>query len=161
MAAHGIAIQFVLAQLLPRLHERAPSVRIELRDAGSVRDLSRLGADALLFFGWPPLQPAILRTLAHTRWLVVAAPSFWARHGVPRHPTDLAQLPCVLFRTPQGEVLRQWAFARGSERVEVEVDGWLVTLARIEHRPANIAWHGTRLLTECVAAPLLTGMQSG
>ena len=132
VAAHSVVIQFVLADLLPRLHERYPGVRVDLRDAGTSRDLAQLGADVLLQFGWPPPQDAILRTLAHTRWLIVAAPSFWARHGVPGHPSELAQLPCVLFRTPFGEVMRHWIFDRGDERVEVDVDGWLVG----DHRDA-------------------------
>lgn len=132
VAAHSVVIRFVLADLLPRLHERYPGVRVDLRDAGTSRDLAQLGADVLLQFGWPPPQDAILRTLAHTRWLIVAAPSFWARHGVPRHPSDLARLPCALFRTPFGEVIRRWIFERGDERVEVEVDGWLVG----DHRDA-------------------------
>lgn len=132
VAAHSVVIRFVLADLLPRLHERYPGVRIDLRDAGSSRDLAQLGADVLLQFGWPPPQDAILRTLAHTRWLIVAAPSFWARHGVPQHPSELARLPCALFRTPFGEVMRRWIFDRGDERVEVEVDGWLVG----DHRDA-------------------------
>jgi len=124
VAAQSVAIQFILADALPRFHERFPDVRIELRDAGSVRDIAQLRADLLLMFGWPPPQDAILRTLAHTRWLVVATPSFWKRWGYPRHPSDLASQPALLFRTPYGEVLREWTFERGRERVGVEVDGW-------------------------------------
>ncbi len=125
VAAQSVVHDFVLADALPRFHERYPGVRIDLRDAGIGRDVTQLGADVLLQFGWPPPQDAILRALAHTRWLVVAAPSFWARHGVPTHPSELAKLPCALYRVPYGEVLRTWVFQRGSEQVQVEVDGWL------------------------------------
>jgi LysR family transcriptional regulator for bpeEF and oprC len=126
LAAQSVAIEFVLADALARFHDRFPAVRIDLRDAGDARDLAQLGSDVLLQFGWPPPQEAIVRTLAHTRWLVVAAPSFWARHGLPQHPADLSRLPCALFRTPYGEVIRQWSFVRDGERVDVPVDGWLV-----------------------------------
>lgn len=126
VAAHSVVIEFVLTQALPRFHEQFPGVQIDLRDAGNVRDLAQLGADISLQFGWPPPQDAIVRTLADTRWLVVAAPSFWNRHGVPRHPGDLARLPCALYRTPYGEVLRSWTFMRGDEQVSVAVDGWLI-----------------------------------
>lgn len=125
VAAHSVVIEFLLAQALPRFHEQFPAVHIDLRDAGSSRDLAQLGADVLLQFGWPPSQDAIVRTLAQTRWLVVAAPAFWARHGTPTHPGELAALPCALFRTPYGEVLRQWTFARDEEQVSVAVEGWL------------------------------------
>lgn len=126
LAAQSVVSHFVLAEALPRFHEAYQGIRIDLRDAGASRDLGQLGADMLLMFGWPPPQPAVMRTLAQTRWLVVGAPSFWSRHGVPAHPSDLARLPCALFRVPYGEVLRRWSFVRAGERVEVEVDGWLL-----------------------------------
>lgn len=126
LAAHSVVMEFVLTEALPRFHEQYPGVKIDLRDAGGVRDLAQLDADVLLQFGWPPPQDAIVRTLAETRWLVVATASFWNQHGVPRHPGDLARIPCVLFRTPFGEVLRQWSFERDGERVGVPVDGWLI-----------------------------------
>jgi LysR family transcriptional regulator, regulator for bpeEF and oprC len=132
VAAHSVVLQFVLPPLLPRFHERCPGVALELLDAGSERDIARLGADVLLQFGWPPSQEAAIRTLAHTRWLIVAAPGYWARHGIPQHPSELARHRCMLFRTPYGEVMRRWIFERGDERVEVEVDGWLTS----DHRSA-------------------------
>lgn len=132
VAAHSVVLQFVLAEALPRFHARYPEVRVELMDAGSSRDLARLGADAMLQFGWPPEQDAILRTLAETRWLIVATPAYWARHALPAHPSNLAHCPCALFKTPFGEVMRRWSFERDGERVEVDVDGWLVS----DNRPA-------------------------
>lgn len=132
VAAHSVVIQFVLAQALPRFHEQFPGVQIDLRDAGNVRDLAQLGADVMLQFGWPPPQDAIVRTLADTRWLVVAAPAFWTRHGVPEHPSDLKALPCVLYRSPYGEVLSNWSFNQGEQQVSVTVDGWLIG----DHRAA-------------------------
>lgn len=132
VAAQSVAIQFILAPVLAAFHERFPDIRIDLRDAGVQRDLTQLDADLLLMFGWPPPQDSILRTLAQTRWVVVAAPYFWARNGRPEHPEELARLPCVLFRTPYGEVIRNWVFVRGRERVDVAVDGWLLG----DHRTA-------------------------
>lgn len=143
-AAQSVAIQFILAPLLPAFHEHYPDIRIDLRDAGVRRDLTQLDADLLLMFGWPPSQDSMLRTLAQTRWLVVAAPAFWSRNGRPQHPEDLANLPCMLFRTPYGEVIRNWVFARGHERIDVPVDGWLLG----DHRGA-------------LDAPVLAGQMVG
>ena len=125
VACQSVVTRFVLADALPEFHAAYPEIAIDLRDAGSSRDLVHLEADVLLQFGWPPPQDAIARTLAYTRWLVVASPAYWARHGVPAHPAELARHPCALFRTPYGEVIDRWAFARGGERVEVKVEGWL------------------------------------
>lgn len=130
LAAHNVVLQFVLPAMLTRFHAAYPEIRVDVADAGSVRELAKTGTDTLLQFGWPPPQDAILRTLAETRWLVVATPAYWSRHGRPKHPSDLVRHPCVLFRTPFGEVIRHWSFARGADRVSVEVDGWLVSDSR-------------------------------
>ena len=126
VAAQSVVLQFVLAAWLPRFHARYPQVQVDLVDAGIGRDLAQLGTDVLLQFGWPPTQDAGMRTLVHTRWLVVATPGYWARHGVPADPAALAAHPCALFRTPYGEVLSRWSFARGGTTVDVDVGGWLV-----------------------------------
>jgi DNA-binding transcriptional LysR family regulator len=127
IAYQNVVATFVLPALLPSFHAAFPGIRVELRDAGTTRDLVQTGADLLLAFGWPSTQDALVRTVAYTRWVVAAAPAFWARHGVPREPADLARMPCALFRVPYGQVMRRWIFARGRERAEVEVDGWLVS----------------------------------
>jgi len=127
VAAHSVVVQFVLAGALADFNLRYPEIAIDLFDAGSSRDLAQLGADVLVQFGWPPEQDAILRTLAETRWLIVATPGYWARHGIPGHPSELARYPCALFKTPFGEVIRRWGFERDGEREEVRVDGWLVS----------------------------------
>ncbi len=143
LAVHTVVLQFVMPELLTRFHARHPEIRLDIAEAGAVRDLAKLGCDMLLQFGWPPPQDAILRTLAETRWLVVAAPAYWARHGVPQHPGELSRHACALFRTPFGEIIRHWAFARGSERATAQVDGWLVS----ENRQAlDAALYGGQLV---------------
>jgi DNA-binding transcriptional LysR family regulator len=127
IAAHSVVMQFVLPPMIPRFHARHPEIRLDIVDAGASRNLAALGTDLLIQFGWPPHQDAVLRTLAETRWLVAAAPSYWARHGAPQHPDELAGHSCALFKTPYGEVIRQWAFVRGNERAEVAVNGWIVS----------------------------------
>jgi DNA-binding transcriptional LysR family regulator len=158
LAAHSVVLQFVLPAWLPRFHVRYPDIRLEIIDAGSSRDLAKLGTDALMQFGWPPQQDAILRTLAETRWLVVATPAYWARHGIPAHPSDLPRHPCALYRTPFGEVLRQWTFEKGGERVAVNVDGWLVSDSRHAH---DAALYGGQLVARVNDLTALPGIDDG
>jgi DNA-binding transcriptional LysR family regulator len=127
LAYQNVVATFLLPGLLPSFHVAYPGIRIELRDAGTSRDLVQVGADLMLSFGWPSTQDALVRTIAYTRWVVAATPAYWSRHGVPREPSDLARMPCAVFRVPYGEPLRRWIFARGRERTEVEVDGWLMS----------------------------------
>lgn len=158
LAAHSVVLQFVLPGLLPRFHARHPDIRLEIVDAGNDRDLARLGTDALMQFGWPPAQDAILRTLAETRWLIVATPAYWAKHGKPVHPSDLARHPCALFKTPFGEVLRQWVFEKAGERVQVDVDGWLVSDSRQVH---DAALFGGQLVARINDLTALPGIDDG
>lgn len=158
VAAQSVVLQFVLAPLLPRFHARHPQVRLDLIDAGTSRDLAGLGTDVLLQFGWPPPQDASLRTLAHTRWLVVATPGYWLRHGVPVTPGELAAHPCVLFRTPYGEVIRHWGFEREGMTVEVEVDGWLTG----DHRAAlDAPVHDGQMVARINDLSAADGIRSG
>jgi LysR family transcriptional regulator, regulator for bpeEF and oprC len=130
LAADSVVRECLLPELLTAFHTRFPEISVHVTEAGNLRDLARLGTDLLMQSGWPPPQDAVLRTLAETRWLVVATPGYWERHGRPRQPSDLLQHRCALYRTPFGEVLRRWAFERDGRREAVEVDGWLVSDSR-------------------------------
>lgn len=152
-AAHSVVLQFVLPTMLPRFHARYPDIQLEIIDAGASRDLARLGTDTMPQFGWPPEQNAILRTLAETRWLVVATPAYWVRHGIPMHPSDLQRHACALFRTPFGEVLRQWVFEKDGVRVAVQVDGWMVSDSRHAHDCALYAGQIVTRVNDLTAHP--------
>ena len=130
LAADSVVREYLLPDMLSAFHTRFPDIEVQVLEAGSARDLARLGADMLMQAGWPPPQDAVLRTLAETRWLVVATPSYWARHGQPRQPAELAQHRCALYRTPFGEVLRRWVFERDGRKEAVDVEGWLVSDSR-------------------------------
>jgi DNA-binding transcriptional LysR family regulator len=130
LAADGVVREYLLPNLLPAFHARFPDIEVHVSEAGSVRDLGRLGTDMLMQSGWPPAQDAVLRTLAETRWLIVASPSYWARYGRPERPSDLPRHSCALFRTPFGEVLRRWAFEHAGKKEAVDVQGWIVSDCR-------------------------------
>src|SRR5262249_56841778 len=46
--------------------------------------------------------------------------------GTPRHPRELEQHVCLRIRGVDGTVMDLWTFARGDERVSVNVHGWLI-----------------------------------
>jgi LysR family transcriptional regulator for bpeEF and oprC len=130
MAADSVMREYLLPEMLAAFHECHPEIEVQVHEAGSVRDVARLGTDMLMQSGWPPAQDAVLRTLVETRWLIVAAPSYWLRHGEPESPSDLARHPCALYRTPFGEVLSKWVFVREGRKETVDMGGWLVSDCR-------------------------------
>src|SRR5690606_29940454 len=57
----------------------------------------------------------------------VAAPAYWAAHGVPQRPKDLERHNCLLTRGVTGPVVDLWSFERDGETESVVASGWLVT----------------------------------
>lgn len=158
VAGHSVVLQFVLPAILPRFHVRYPDIKLDVVEASNSRELSKLGTDTMIQFGWPPEQDAILRTLAETRWLVVATPAYWARHGIPEHPSELARHSCALFKTPYGEVLRRWTFEKNGETFAVDVDGWLASDSRHAHDAALYAGQIVARINDLTAEP---GIEDG
>ncbi|KXF79175.1 transcriptional regulator [Paramesorhizobium deserti] len=56
---------------------------------------------------------------------IVSAPSYFERHGIPKHPADLARHRCIRHRFSSGRVYR-WELEKGDESFEVAVDGPLI-----------------------------------
>jgi LysR family transcriptional regulator, regulator for bpeEF and oprC len=135
-----VGVQPVIAQecltaALPRFNALFPEIQIDLRymlDAG-VEQMH--GVDVSMSLGWPQqMGDLVHRRLGATSFVVCAAPSYWAAHGKPQHPTELAQHNCLTIRGVTGTLMDLWHFKRGDERVSVTASGWLV--ADNAHRDA-------------------------
>jgi DNA-binding transcriptional LysR family regulator len=73
---------------------------------------------------------------AELRGVVVAAPSYLARHGRPKTPEDLIRHDCILMRLPNGAVI-SWPFEKKGRRLEAAVRGRLtVNDLEVAHRAA-------------------------
>lgn len=155
IAADSVVREYLLPRMLVAFHDRCPEVEVVVGEAGTVRDLARLGTDMLMQSGWPPPQDAVLRTLGESRWLVVATPSYWARHGVPQTPADLVRHPCALYRTPSGEVLRHWVFERDGDRRTVGVAGWIQSDSRTVLDGPLLAGHVVARVSDLSVQPRL------
>lgn len=116
----------LLAPALPRFHARHPEIQIDLRESTQSVDTSAPGVDVYISLGWPEVPDMIHRALAVSRFVVCAAPGYWAAHGVPRHPRDLEKHPCLLIRTQKGTVMDLWNFRKGDVNEAVTVKGWLM-----------------------------------
>jgi DNA-binding transcriptional LysR family regulator len=80
-----------LLPLLPTFLERHPEVSIDVSLTDTVVDLMEERADIAIRVG--PLRESRLlaRKLGESRMVVVAAPDYIKRRGIPRTPTDLLQ----------------------------------------------------------------------
>ncbi len=149
VAAHPQLAHHVLLPALPRFHALYPDVEIDLRTVNRIGDADAATADVLLLHGWPEV-PAdyVHRKLGGARSLIMAAPSHWAVHGVPQHPSDLAHHTCLLMRNPAGILLDLWEFTREGQTVQVPVRGWLSSNAREAVLDLVIGGHGVGRFAE-------------
>lgn len=74
-----------------------PAIEIELAEAaGSVR-LVEDGFDLAIRVAEAPAEGLVVRRLATSRVVIVAAPGYVAQHGPPRLPADVAAHRCIAF----------------------------------------------------------------
>jgi DNA-binding transcriptional LysR family regulator len=117
------AAELVLAPLIARFIMTNPDMRVELVTDDALVDIVATGFDAGVRFGESVQQDMIAVPLGPPqRFIVVASPAYLATHGTPQCPRDLQHHRCIRVRFPSGAVYR-WEFAKGSEQLEVEVDG--------------------------------------
>lgn len=89
--------QMYVAPAVTRFVQRYPAVHCSLNFADRVVDLLEEGVDVGVRIG--PLRDSTLiaQPVGRIRRVVVATPAFLRKHGVPRHPEDLAREPCLRF----------------------------------------------------------------
>lgn len=118
-----LVMQKYLMPVLPRFLQRYPDIRLDLRDFTHATDEQTRGVDVCLRMGWVEAADMVVRRLATGRYLVCAAPAYWAAHGVPQRPRDLEQHNCLVFRDANETAMDLWEFVRGDEVESVVVRG--------------------------------------
>ncbi|WP_019903997.1 LysR family transcriptional regulator [Methylobacterium sp. 77] len=92
--AHG---RRVVVPLIGDFVARHPGIVVEIDLSDEVADLLGGRADIAIRFGPLPDSPLTARRLGETGRMVVAAPAYLARAGMPRVPADLAGHNCLDF----------------------------------------------------------------
>jgi DNA-binding transcriptional LysR family regulator len=127
-----VGVQPVIAQecltlALPRFNTLYPDILVDVRYFMRATEESTRGVDMFLVMGWPQhAGDLVRRQLGATSHVICAAPSYWAAHGVPTHPSELERHNCLCIRNNTGSVMDLWRFKRGDEHVSVTARGWLV-----------------------------------
>ncbi|RZL87207.1 MAG: LysR family transcriptional regulator [Variovorax sp.] len=89
-ATHGMG-QGDLPQLLGQFMGHYPEVSISLQLTNRSIDMAEEAIDLALRFGPIEDDNLIVRKLARVELAVCASPTYWKKHGMPKHPADLAQ----------------------------------------------------------------------
>ncbi|MBA1274069.1 LysR family transcriptional regulator [Stutzerimonas azotifigens] len=112
-----------IAPLMPEFARRHPAVTVELGLNDSQIDLIDGGWDMGVRIGRLANAPMQARQLSDCPMLVCAAPTYLARHGMPRSVTELADHNCLGYSLSPLAGPGEWAFGRdGQIRVSVRGD---------------------------------------
>jgi len=133
---------YCIGSALTRFRARFPDITLDFRVADTMADPDTAGVDVFLLFGWHESPDLIQRRIAQTRYRVLAAPSYWAVHGMPQRPGDLERHQCFVVRGAQGALLDLWEFERGGDIQSVKVGGWLASSQRDVALDAALAGGG-------------------
>jgi DNA-binding transcriptional LysR family regulator len=118
-ATHALGQVHLPALLASFMHEY-PKVSVSLHLSNRLVDLVDQGIDIALRVGRLTDSSLIARKLQPVRFAVVAAPAFWATHGVPTHPDQLAGLPALTYSLGGGQD-PDWMFEHDGQSLGVQV----------------------------------------
>ena len=161
-----------VAPLVPSFHDVHPDVTISLNLSDRVTDLASEGFDCAVRVGDLPDSSLVSVRLADNRRLCVATPGFLQRHGMPRHPNELAKFDCLAL-TSDASQSRGWAFKvptpgpdGGSEVVHLKPGGPLdCSDGQVLHDwclgGRGIAWRSIWEVEAEIAAGLLVEVLEG
>ncbi|QUT07820.1 LysR family transcriptional regulator [Sphingobium phenoxybenzoativorans] len=126
----------IIAPELPRFLEQYPDIKLNLVLADEQVDLVANGLDVAVWLGHLNDSGLIARRLSANKRILCGSPAYFERYGEPKHPSDLQQHNCLLYRAVNYGNL--WRFEKGDEKLEVHVAGNLESE------------NGSILLTSCI-----------
>ena len=114
------------------------------------------GFDVAIRIGDLPDSSMVAVRVGHVRRVIVAAPSYLAREGVPAHPRELALRPIVM--TSSASSSTEWRFREHNRALAVKVEPSLnVNLNQAAITAAVRGWGLTQVLSYQVAAEVTEG----
>lgn len=121
------ALPFVIEPVLAGFHARHPRIEVEVTVEDRLVDIVAEGYDAGV-----RLTESIERDMVQVRltepfrFVVVGAPDYLGRHGIPQTPEDLLRHECITFRSQTTGALYAWELERGRRTWRVPVRGGVV-----------------------------------
>lgn len=128
LLVHHIAAREVLTPMLPAFLAAYPDIAVEVISDTKRRDLVGNGFDAGIRIGEFIDQDMLtIRVTPPFSWVVVGSPIYFAAHGRPKTPDDLANHSCLRFRLPDTGDLYRWEFEREGVAVTIDPPGQITS----------------------------------
>lgn len=122
ISAPGNFGEAVLGPIVCELQKRYPKITLQIELSNRFVDLLEEGFDAALRIRTTlPDSSLIARRLCPVDRVAVAAPAYLKKHGVPKHPRDLADHNCMIYTLSTSPY--DWTFNTPSGPHTVRVNG--------------------------------------
>jgi DNA-binding transcriptional LysR family regulator len=120
------AVDLVLAPMVAPFLKAHPRIQMEIVAESRLVDIVAEGFDAGVRYEENLARDMVALSLAGpARYQLVAAPALLRERGLPKHPRDLVDQPCLVTRFASGMVL-PWEFTKGGRNVKFTPQGPLV-----------------------------------
>lgn len=124
----GMAARTVIAPRLARFHRSHPDVVLDIVVDDALSDIVAGRFDAGIRVGGQLEKDMVaVRLTPDLRMVAVASPDYLARQGTPKSPAELHKHACINWRLQMDGRLYRWEFEKRGKRLEVAVNGPLVT----------------------------------
>jgi DNA-binding transcriptional LysR family regulator len=124
----GMAAKKVIAPRLGRFHRAHPDVVLDIVIDDGLSDIVAGRFDAGIRVGERLEKDMIaVRLTPDVKLHAVASPDYLAKRGEPRTPTDLRRHDCINWRFPGSGRIYRWEFMKKGKKLEVAVEGPLIS----------------------------------
>jgi LysR family transcriptional regulator for bpeEF and oprC len=100
-----------IVPLLGPFQAQYPEVRLSVTFTDRFVDLVEESVDVCVRFGALQDSSLIARRLTTTQFRVIGSPDYFAKHGRPKTPDDVADYNCLAFTLRDTRLARDWRFA--------------------------------------------------
>jgi DNA-binding transcriptional LysR family regulator len=124
----GLAARQFIAPRLGRFHRAYPGVVLDIVIDDTLSDIVAGHFDAGIRVGERLEKDMIAVPLTpDVKMIAVASPEYLSRHGEPKGPADLHGHACINWRFPGSGAIHRWVFERRGKKVEISVEGPLIS----------------------------------
>jgi DNA-binding transcriptional LysR family regulator len=118
----------VVRPVLARFLAAYPDIRVDISLDETLANVVAEGFDAGIRLGHRlDRQMIAIRVSEDQKIAVVGSPSYFARRGKPRHPSDLHDHECIALRMPTRGTVDRWRFLDHGKELEIAVEGPVIT----------------------------------
>ncbi len=124
----GMAARTLIAPRLERFHRAYPDVVLDIVVDDALADIVSGRFDAGIRVGGQLKKDMIaVRLTPDLKMMAVASPGYLACRGTPKTPNDLHDHACINWRLQMDGRFYRWEFEKRGKRLEVAVEGPVVT----------------------------------